>query len=206
MPFDLSMSGWDRRSDRAMVYFCLCLMYVVCLCQLVSYNLRVLTPRSMWSLGLVPSAIRASPLLALLGIRRSSVSPMTARLVAESLSVSRASRSCAGPSSRPHLRRRHGLGATYTALAVVLSALGSIVAHRNHREHLPLWQTMAGGSVCLSSPSLAIASGKRFASGDRPLCPFAPVPDGPRVESWPLRGISRSSSASRSPTLSVHLS
>jgi drug/metabolite transporter (DMT)-like permease len=51
----------------------------------------------------------------------------------------------------PELGRTHAgdpaLGATYTALAVVTSTLGSLVAHRNQQAGLPLWQTMAWGML-----------------------------------------------------------
>ena len=39
------------------------------------------------------------------------------------------------------------LGAFFTAVAVVLSALSSIVAHRNQDKRLPIWQTMAWGML-----------------------------------------------------------
>src|SRR5436190_97478 len=47
------------------------------------------------------------------------------------------------------------LGAGYTVLAVLVSTMGSLIAHRNHGAGLPVWQTMAwgmlyaAGSACL---------------------------------------------------------
>jgi drug/metabolite transporter (DMT)-like permease len=54
------------------------------------------------------------------------------------------------------------LGATFTALAVVLSSLGSLVAHRNQQAHLPLWQSLAWGMLygALFSLAWGLAGGK----------------------------------------------
>jgi drug/metabolite transporter (DMT)-like permease len=53
-------------------------------------------------------------------------------------------------------------GAMFTVAAVVLSALGTLTAHRNNEAHLPLWQTMAWGMFwgSLFSFIVAVASGK----------------------------------------------
>ena len=49
-------------------------------------------------------------------------------------------------------------------MAVLVSALGAVVAQRNQREHLPLWQSMAWGMLYGSLFSLAVtlALGKRL--------------------------------------------
>jgi len=39
------------------------------------------------------------------------------------------------------------LGVVFTALSVVLSSLGSLVAHRNHDAGIPVWQNMALGML-----------------------------------------------------------
>jgi drug/metabolite transporter (DMT)-like permease len=49
------------------------------------------------------------------------------------------------------------LGALFTALSVIVSTLGSMVAHRNQQAHLPLWQTMAWGMLYGAGFSLAMA-------------------------------------------------
>ena len=63
-----------------------------------------------------------------------------------------------------HLKgdRDTALGALYTAIAVVTSALGSLVAHRNHDARLPLWQSMAFGMLygAIFSFVVALASGR----------------------------------------------
>jgi drug/metabolite transporter (DMT)-like permease len=116
--------------------------------------------------GLVAVGYSASPLLALLGMRAFFGAPMTARLVAGSLLGIAGITLVFWPEfARLSSDGDTALGATYTALAVVLSALGSIVAHRNQRDQLPLWQTMAWGMLYGSFFSFAvtIASGKPLA-------------------------------------------
>ena len=55
-------------------------------------------------------------------------------------------------------------GAAFTVAAVLLSALGTLAAHRNNEAHLPLWQTMAWGMFYGSMFSfvVALAMGKPF--------------------------------------------
>ena len=63
-----------------------------------------------------------------------------------------------------HLRgdRRTALGALYTAVAVIVSTLGTLAAHRNHEARLPLWQGMAWGMLYggLFSLAVTLATGK----------------------------------------------
>jgi drug/metabolite transporter (DMT)-like permease len=53
-------------------------------------------------------------------------------------------------------------GAMLTVAAVVLSALGTLTAHRNNEAHLPLWQTMSWGMFygALFSFIVAVVTGK----------------------------------------------
>ena len=115
--------------------------------------------------GLVAVGYSASPLLGMLGMRAFFGAPMTARLVAGSLLGIAGITLVFWPEfSRLASDGDTALGALYTALAVVLSALGSIVAHRNQKAHLPLWQTMAWGMLygSLFSFGVTIASDKPF--------------------------------------------
>jgi drug/metabolite transporter (DMT)-like permease len=61
----------------------------------------------------------------------------------------------------PEFTRLHGdrdtaLGALFTIISVVVAALGAMVAHRNQKAHLPLWQTMAWGMLYGSLFSLLV--------------------------------------------------
>jgi drug/metabolite transporter (DMT)-like permease len=115
--------------------------------------------------GLVAVGYSASPLLAMLGMRFFFGSAMTRPLqVGSALGI--AGIALVYWPEFSHLRGGGDttLGAIYTAIAVVVSALGSLVAHRNQESHLPLWQTMAWGMLYGSIFSLVVA----FAAG-RPL-------------------------------------
>jgi drug/metabolite transporter (DMT)-like permease len=113
--------------------------------------------------GLVAVGFSASPLLGMLGMRAFFGTPMTSRLAAGSVL------GIAGIALVfwPEFAQMRGdgdtaLGATYTVLAVVVSALGSLVAYRNQQAHLPLWQSMAWGMLygSLFSLGVALATGK----------------------------------------------
>ena len=56
------------------------------------------------------------------------------------------------------------LGALYTALAVIISAAGSVLASRNEKLGLPVWQTMAWGMLygAMFSLCFAVVAGKKF--------------------------------------------
>jgi drug/metabolite transporter (DMT)-like permease len=108
--------------------------------------------------GLVAVGYSASPLLGMLGMRLFFGTPMTRRVAAGSVL------GIAGISLvfLPEFGRMQGegstvLGAAFTALAVVVSSLGSMVAHRNQSAHLPLWQSMAWGMLYGALFSLAVA-------------------------------------------------
>jgi len=108
--------------------------------------------------GLVAVGYSASPLLGMLGLRLFFGTPMTARMLAGSVL------GIAGIALVfwPEFGKLSGggdtaLGAIYTAGAVVVSALGAMVAHRNYGAKYPLWQSMAWGMLYGGSFSLAVA-------------------------------------------------
>jgi drug/metabolite transporter (DMT)-like permease len=113
--------------------------------------------------GLVAVGYSASPLLGMLGMRAFFGTPMTRRLalgsvlgvVGIALVFSPEFGRMQGPGS-------FALGATFTALAVVLSTFGSLAAHRNQEHDLPLWQSLAWGMLygALFSLAWALAGGK----------------------------------------------
>jgi drug/metabolite transporter (DMT)-like permease len=113
--------------------------------------------------GLVAVGFSASPLLAMLGMRLFFATPVARRVLAGSLL------GIVGIALvfRPEFSRLQGdgdtaLGALFTVVAVLLSALGALVAHRNQEARLPLWQSMAWGMLYGSIFSLAVtlAGGK----------------------------------------------
>ena len=109
--------------------------------------------------GLVAVGYSASPLLGMLGMRACFGTPMTGRIAAGSaLGIAGI-----GLVFWPELAHLRGsgevaLGALYTALAVVVSTLGSLAAHRNQAAKLPLWQTMAWGMLYGSGLSFTMAA------------------------------------------------
>ena len=113
--------------------------------------------------GLVAVGYSASPLLGMLGMRAFFATPMTGRIALGSVAGILGIALVFWPEIA-HLRGggQPVLGAIYTALAVVVSSLGSLVAHRNHERDLPLWQTMAWGMLYGAAFSLAVT----FAVGE----------------------------------------
>ena len=115
--------------------------------------------------GLVAVGYSASPLLGMLGMWAFFGTPMTRRVTAGSLL------GIGGIALVfwPELGRSHAgdpaLGAIFTAVAVIVSSLGSMVAHRNQQAGLPLWQSLAWGMLygALFSFAWALASGKPLA-------------------------------------------
>jgi drug/metabolite transporter (DMT)-like permease len=116
--------------------------------------------------GLVAVGYSASPLFGMLGQRMCFGTPMTGRMTAGSLLGIAGimlvfwpefERLGAGPNV--------GLGALYTVLAVIISTIGSLIAHRNHDAQLPVWQSMAWGMLygALSSLAMALALGRPLA-------------------------------------------
>lgn len=113
--------------------------------------------------GLVAVGYSASPLLGMLGMRFFFGAPMTPRIAAGALLgivgivlvfLPELGSLEAGGSPV--------LGAIFTALAVIVSTLGSMVAHRNHQAELPLWQTLAWGMLYGAAFSciVALAAGR----------------------------------------------
>ena len=113
--------------------------------------------------GLVAVGYSASPLLGMLGMRGFFGTPMTRKVAVGSVL------GIVGIALVfwPEFGQLQGggspvLGAIFTALAVIVSTLGSMVAHRNQKAKLPLWQSMAWGMLygALFSLLVALASGK----------------------------------------------
>jgi drug/metabolite transporter (DMT)-like permease len=109
--------------------------------------------------GLVAVGYSASPLLGMLGMRLFFGTPMTPRVAIASLL------GIAGivVVFYPELARLQGsrdtaTGVLFTALSVLVSAAGSMVAYRNQRHSVPLWQAMAWGMLYGGLSALAIGS------------------------------------------------
>lgn len=115
--------------------------------------------------GLVAVGYSASPLLGMLGMRIFFGAPMTRRMAAASaLGVAGIVLVFLPEMLAFRGGRASWAGPALTALAVVTSMLGSLVAHRNQRAGLPLWQMMAWGM--LYGAAIALAFG--LAQGARP--------------------------------------
>ena len=113
--------------------------------------------------GLVAVGYSASPLLGMLGMRAFFGTPMTAKVAAGSvLGIAGITLVFWPEFGRLQQGGSPVLGATFTALAVVVSTFGSMVAHRNQRARIPLWQSLAWGMLygALFSLAIALASGK----------------------------------------------
>ncbi len=113
--------------------------------------------------GLVAVGYSASPLLGMLGVRIFFATPATRRVLAGSM-LGIAGIALVFWPEFSHLKADGDTarGALFTVIAVVVSALGALVAQRNQREHLPLWQSMAWGMLygALFSLAVALALGK----------------------------------------------
>ena len=107
--------------------------------------------------GLVAVGYSASPLLGMLGMRLFFGTPMTRVLAIGSvLGIVGIALVFWPEFGKLEASRDVAMGAIYTAIAVVVSTLGSLVAHRNHKASLPLWQSMAWGMLYGSAFSLAV--------------------------------------------------
>lgn len=116
--------------------------------------------------GLVAVGYSASPLLGMLGMRLFFGAPMTARMAAASaLGIGGVVLVFLPEVLAFRGEGESRAGAIYTALAVLVSALGAQVAHRNQQAKLPLWQTMAWGMLygALLAAAIGAAQGERFA-------------------------------------------
>jgi drug/metabolite transporter (DMT)-like permease len=116
--------------------------------------------------GLVAVGYSASPLLGMLGMRLFFGTPMTRRVALASLL------GIAGivVVFYPELGRLQGstetvTGALFTAISVVVASLGSMIAYRNQRTGVPLWQGMAWGMLygALSALAVGVANGSALA-------------------------------------------
>ena len=113
--------------------------------------------------GLVAVGYSASPLLGMLGMRAFFGTPMTRVLALGSvLGIVGIALVFWPEFGKLEASRDVALGAVYTAIAVIVSTFGSLVAHRNHQSHLPLWQSMAWGMLygSLFSLGVTLAVGK----------------------------------------------
>ncbi len=113
--------------------------------------------------GLVAVGYSASPLLGMLGQRLFFGTPMTRRITTGSLlGIVGIALVFGSEFAKLGTDRDTALGAAYTALAVILSTLGSMVAQRNNGRGIPMWQGMAWGMLYGSIWALAItvATGK----------------------------------------------
>lgn len=113
--------------------------------------------------GLVAVGYSASPLLGMLGMRAFFGTPMTRKVAAGSvLGIVGVGLVFAPEFARLQEGGNPLLGAIYTAVAVLVSALGAMVAHRTQEEKLPLWQSMAWGMLygALFSLAITLATGK----------------------------------------------
>jgi drug/metabolite transporter (DMT)-like permease len=106
--------------------------------------------------GLVAVGYSASPLLAMLGMRAFFGTRMTRPVIAGSV-LGIAGITLVYWPELAHWKRgtEAALGTVFTALAVVLSSMGSLVAHRNHEHDYALWPSMAWGMLYGSLFSLA---------------------------------------------------
>ena len=121
--------------------------------------------------GLVAVGYSASPLLGMLGMRLFFGTPMTPRVaLASFLGI-------AGivVVFYPELARLQGstdtvTGALFTAISVLVASLGSMIAYRNQRTGVPLWQGMAWGMLygALSALAVGVASGSALAFDTTP--------------------------------------
>lgn len=113
--------------------------------------------------GLVAVGYSASPLLGMVGLRICFGTPMTARMAAGSfLGIAGITLVFWPEFAALGAGSKVALGAFYTVLAVVISTIGSLVAHRNHEAKLPVWQSMAWGMLYggLFSLAVTVATGK----------------------------------------------
>jgi drug/metabolite transporter (DMT)-like permease len=98
--------------------------------------------------GLVAVGYSASPLLNMLGVRLCFGTPMSVRVTLGALLGIAGITIVFWPEfGRMSSDGNVALGALYTALAVVISAAGSVAASRNRKLDLPVWQTMAWGML-----------------------------------------------------------
>lgn len=115
--------------------------------------------------GLVAVGYSASPLLNMLGVRMCFGTPMSLRIAIGALLGIAGITIVFWPEfGKMSSDGNVALGALYTALAVIISAAGSVIASRNQKLGLPVWQTMAWGMLygAMFSLCFAVLAGKKF--------------------------------------------
>jgi drug/metabolite transporter (DMT)-like permease len=123
--------------------------------------------------GLVAIGYSASPLLGMLGQRAFFGTPMTARMTAGSLMGIAGITLVFWPEfSRLGLGKDVVLGATYTVLAVLISTVGSLMAHGNREAKWPLWSTMAWGMLYGAISALIFTFGAGESLTFEPSVPY----------------------------------
>jgi len=113
--------------------------------------------------GLVAVGYSAGPLLAMLGLRIAFGQPMTARMALGSAFGVLGIVLVFWPEfGRLSESREVAKGAMFTMLAVVVTTLGGLLAHRNHERELHGWPTMAWsmGYGGLTALAIALALGR----------------------------------------------
>jgi drug/metabolite transporter (DMT)-like permease len=113
--------------------------------------------------GLVAVGYSASPLLGMLGMRLFFGTPMTPRVaLASLLGIGGIVLVFYPELARLQSGRHSVMGVLFTAISVLVASLGSMVAYRNQRIGVPLWQGMAWGMLYggLSALAVGFASGK----------------------------------------------
>jgi drug/metabolite transporter (DMT)-like permease len=123
--------------------------------------------------GLVAVGYSLSPMLGLIGMRVFFATPMPRSVIVASI-LGMVGVALVFWPEFTHLQnnRDTALGALHTMSAVVVSALASIVAHRNQRGGLPLWQPMAWGMLYGSLFSLIVALVTGRPLGFEPTLPY----------------------------------
>ena len=123
--------------------------------------------------GLVAVGYSASPMLGLIGMRVFFGTPMTRLLVLGSILGMFGIALVFWPEfAKLQGDRDTALGALHTIIAVVVSAFGAIVAQRNQRAQLPLWQSMAWGMLYGSLFSLAVTLAAGESLDFEPTMPY----------------------------------
>ena len=115
--------------------------------------------------GLAAVGYSASPLLSMLGLRVFFGQPMTARMALGSLlGILGISLVYLPEFTHSGQNRDVALGALFTALAVLISMAGGLLAHRNHERKLYGWPTMAWsmGYGGIASLAIALALGREY--------------------------------------------
>lgn len=115
--------------------------------------------------GLVAVGYSASPLLNMLGMRLFFRAPMSRRVAAGSVLGMAGIALVFWPEfGKLGSDRDTAVGAIFTALSVVVSALSSMAAHRNQDAKLGIWQTMAWGMLygAVFSAAWNLAAGNSF--------------------------------------------